>query len=244
MMKLSLLFLTLLFSFSQIQAATVIKWRNKQKGTQEVVINAHYARLQHGNSKDFTLLDRKKNILYRVDEQRQLIVETDVKTKLAEAKQNYSQLQKVDAYLKPTKNKLTIATQASQAYNMSVDTFNCSEEFFSQEALSIEYMPVFVELLTVINAVQHIQMLAIPFIHLHPCQLAYMHLQEKFKTLGIPMKTVLNNGQVHHELLSIKTKRIVPPQFFKLPKYKKITDQDMKKLLEKELSQRIQSSLQ
>ncbi len=84
----------------------------------------------------------------------------------------------------------------------------------------------------------------IPFIHLHPCQLAYMHLQEEFKTLGVPMKTVLKNGQVHHELLSIKTKRIIPPSFFKLPKYKKVTDKAMKKVLEKELSQRIQHSMQ
>jgi|GEM_PF-3489560 len=244
MIKFSLLLISTFLSFSSVHAATVIKWQNKQKGVQEVVINASYARLQHNDSEDFTLLDRQADTLYRVDQKRQLIIETNITEKRAEAKKNYSQLQKVDAYLKPSKQGQTIAQQESQAYTMLVDMFSCSEEFFSKQALTIEYMPIFIELMTIINAIQHIQMQKIPFIHLHPCQLAYMHLQEEFKTLGVPMKTVLKNGQVHHELLSIKTKRIIPPSFFKLPKYKKVTDKAMKKVLEKELSQRIQHSMQ
>ncbi len=231
-------------------AATVVKRHDLQGKEEKITLEKQHVRIQGEDANYYSLMDLNLKKVYQVDGKQKRIIEMDIKGKplaLPEGEKPpwFGQPQQpVKAHLAKSEYVTDIAGYESQYYQIMVLYQNqwkpCFDNYFSEKANQVPYLRDFINALSEISKSRQIEGMPV-----HPCLQALDDLEDQLKELGVPMKTVIkgNKGdKVKHEILNIQTNVKISPEFFKVPYYDRIGEQEKKEEDYKEMMRRMKES--
>ncbi|RKZ45124.1 MAG: hypothetical protein DRR16_21355 [Candidatus Parabeggiatoa sp. nov. 3] len=231
-------------------AATVIKRSDIQGKEEKITLEKQHVRIQGENANYYRLMDLKLKKVYQVDDKQKRILEMDIEGKPPKLPEGepppwFGQEQApVKAHLAKSEYVTDIAGYSSRYYQIMVLYQNkwrpCFDNYFSETAAKVPYLVDFINALSQISQSRQIEGMPV-----HPCLQALDNLESEMKKLGVPMKTLIkgNKGdKVKHEILNIQTDVKVSPELFKVPDYHRITEQEKREEVYKEMRKRMEEA--
>ena len=224
--------LCLAFACGGAAAGVVIDSVDDSGNPTKVSIDGERARIDGGNRDFYMLLDLKGGTVYAVSPNDRIVINlSNSPTRQAihralgmkEAEFPRATVEKVGAGPK-------IAGQETMQYRVSMQAAHCFDEYLAPAPLNIAPVRRFLEVMAAASD-QNESLMAALLAAGEPnlCEAAGDDVDDQYQTLGIPMRTVLADGSVTHEITKVDLDATVPAASLELPPdYPVVTRQDLR----------------
>lgn len=240
----------LLSLLTQISYAdTLVEVRNAQGQTQQVYINADYARMQVTDTKQtvqgYRLIDLKMQKVYMVNPVEKRYFDPDIIRFGQQPRQQAHQAMPpmyrgqnspppVTAELvKASDKKIEIAGYPTLHYQIVANGKVCSDEYISKQAAEVAHIAKLDNTMQTMQEQKRANMPAPP--RKHPCAQANQKLSAQIQSLGMRMKSVYAMGKlagkVRTEVITVKTDEPVAKHFYSLEGLTPLSVQEIQQMM-------------
>lgn len=186
-------------------------------------INDKRARVSASAEEGFMLVDFSDNKQYMVSTEEKTIFEmSSMAAAMGQLPGGSAKAPPVDIKLDDKGAGPKIAGFGTRHYVVTVGGKKCFEEFVSKDALAQGEVRQFIQAMyTMTEQMSNPGMMS-------PCDRAEVELTKRYADLGLPMRSLDENGTVVHEISAISTKVSAPAGTFDFPAgYQRMTMEDM-----------------
>ncbi|ALG69238.1 hypothetical protein [Beggiatoa leptomitoformis] len=215
---------------SSAWSATVVEHRNAQGQVQQVIIDDQHARMNNEHSpSQYMLVDFAARLMYAVDIKQKTIVKISMDKPVEPSLPAGMEMPKqkpVDAQLVKKDAGIDVAGYPTTHYQVTANGKMCSDDYFSVDAYKTPHIDSFLKTMQEMSKSRKKMMSMFPMSD--PCAKAHATLEPDASIMGMPMKSIGNDGEVRHEILSIKVDVPTTAETFALPTdFKTMTEQEM-----------------
>ena len=225
--------LCLAFTCSVATAGIVIDSIDDSGNPTKVSIDGERARID-GSSRDFyLLLDLKGGTVYAVSPNDQIVINLSA-SPTRQAKHSALGMKEAEfprATVKKVGEGPKIAGQETVRYRVSMQAAHCFDEFLAPAPLSQAPVRRFLEIMAAAsNQTDSLMAALLAAGEPNLCEAAGDDVDDRYQELGIPMRTVLADGTVTHEITKVDFDATVPAPSLELPPdYPVVTRAEMRK---------------
>lgn len=241
MLRIRIGLILLAFSSSDVFSASIVEMRDQSGGKSQFYSDGSMGRLNPADGQSYILVDYSKNgVKFVVPQQKQIY---DVSEQLALLDTSSAGAKSESLSLHDKGAGPTIAGYETTQYDLMLDEESCGTVFSSRKALEDSGLGQMFRVLRKI-ALQQVQALTAVKSQVPPCQLGKLNSMEQILSVGAPLRTQDENGNVESEVLKVEQNASLPADIFSVPaEYKVINALDeskkMKEKAESEIKEKI-----
>ena len=184
-----------------------------------VLISGDHARINHAISDGYLLLDLKKKQVYAINTREAFAMDLGSPRVrhphgAIHLGQQTPQIRRIRQGKGPE-----ISGYTTQRYRIEVQKKYCYDEYLAPEPLHNRELQAFLQVFSALSNAQEELQRTLLFDNSDPCDIAANTIDDQYQQLGLPMKTVLNNGALSRQITRIDTTTRISPEVFVLPKH-------------------------
>ena len=210
--------LPVIFAAFGAQAATLVEMKDNTGQLQRFYIGEQMARWDTDDAGGYMLIEMNGTRIYNVDPRSKMISEINTAEFSGSTKKSTG-----PGKLTSLGGGPKVAGYATEKYSLSADGTLCSEVYLSKEAFKVKGIRKMWDVMG--DMAERATAMAERFASTpqDPCDQADETMMAKLVDLGMPMRSIDNNGVLESEIARINEGEETPPGFFDLPEdYKRM----------------------
>ena len=224
--------LCLAFTCGAATAGIVIDSVDDSGNPTKVSIDGERARIDGGNRDFYLLLDLKGGTVYAVSPGDRIVINLSAST-TRQAIHRALGMEEADlpqVTVEKVGEGPEIAGQKTMRYRVSMQAAHCFDEYLASAPLTLSPVRRFLEVMAAAsNQTESVMAALLAAGEPNLCEAAGDDVDDQYQELGIPMRTVLADGSVTHEITKVDLDAAVPAASLELPSdYKVVTRQELR----------------
>lgn len=210
------IFITALTAVLPLFAGTVIESTDDQKNHTKIMIEKDMARIDTADMQGYMLIDLGKEKIYAVSTDEQVVM--DLSPHIIEGSPRVITTNRKQASFVKQGKGPKIAGYSTTQYKVMMGDTHCFDEYLSKEAIDNRDIRHFTEVMAKISQVEEKMDVIESSPSDNPCLTAEESMDDQYLKLGVPLRTVDENGVTVNEITSIENDAPFSSDTFDIPK--------------------------